>query len=94
MRPKKIYVTIYGVTKTIRQWATEYDLPYRTIYDRMERGDTGEELIRPERHDMLTPKAVRRLWHGRWTYRAGEPDYRRPWVFRRIPRTLWVYVGA
>ena len=34
MRPKKIYVTIYGVTKTIRQWANEYDLSYRTIYDR------------------------------------------------------------
>lgn len=93
MRLQKFYVTIYGVTKPIGQWADEYNLSYRTIFDRMRRGDTGDELIRPERHDMLTPKVVRRLWHGRWTYRAGA-DHDRPWVYRWIPRTLWVYVGA
>lgn len=95
MNQRKILVTINGYTKPLRQWADEYDIDYKAMHKRFTCGDTGEVLIRPERMDMLTPQAVRKLWHGRWVYRNGESrKYRRPWVYRTKPRTLWVYVGT
>ena len=95
MRYKQIYVTIGRDTKPLPQWADEYDLPLKLVYERYVRyGLTGEELLRPEKADMLTKGTVHRLWSGRWVYRNEyAKKYRKPWIFRSDPRTRWVFVG-
>ena len=41
-----VFLTIDGVTKTISEWAKEYNLDNETIRDRFLCGDTGKDLIR------------------------------------------------
>ena len=88
----KFPVTIFGIIKPLKQWAEEYDLPYKIVYERYRNGLIGEELIKPERTDLLTREAVRRLWHGRWIYRNElTKRQRKPWIYRRNPLTRWVF---
>ena len=91
----KIRAAIFGTIKPLQQWAEEYDLPYKIVYERYRSGLIGEELIKPEKADLLTRAAVRHLWHGRWIYRNEyAKKYRKPWIFRSDPRTRWVFVGT
>ena len=69
MRGKEILVTIYGIKKPLRQWADEYDLTYEIVFERFLYGWKDENLILPERCDMLTKAIVHKLWGGRWIYR-------------------------
>jgi hypothetical protein len=39
---------IGGMTKTIRQWSEHAGLPYNTIRERLERGWSAEDAVRPE----------------------------------------------
>ena len=91
----KICAAIFGTIKPLRQWAEEYDLPYKIVYERYRKGIIGEELIKPERTDLLTRAAVRRLWHGRWIYRNElTKRQRKPWIYRRNPLTRWVFAES
>lgn len=89
----KFPVTIFGIIKPLKQWAEEYDLPYKTVYERYRNGLSGEDLIKPEKADILTYPEAKHLWRGRWTY-SNELAKSKQWIFRRKPITRWVYVGT
>jgi hypothetical protein len=93
MRGKEILVTIYGTTKPLRQWAEEYDLTYEIVFERFLYGWKDENLILPERCDMLTKAIVHKLWGGRWVYRNELSRKNRKHEFRWNDTTKWVYVG-
>ena len=74
-RGTTIYITLDGVTKTLREWAEEKGISYTTVYHRYRNGIRGEQLFSREvllpESDNVTWKrieAVRDLWHGRWVY--------------------------
>ena len=46
-RSNTIRECINGVTHTLKEWGTLYDIKYQTILFRYNRGDRGERLIRP-----------------------------------------------
>lgn len=48
-RTNNCLITINGITKNVMQWANEYNLPNETIWSRMKRGKSGEDLIKPSR---------------------------------------------
>jgi hypothetical protein len=43
----RAYLTINGVTKPRKQWSEEYGIPYTTLWNRINAGDTGDDLLRP-----------------------------------------------
>ena len=92
MRRKEILVTIYGTTKPLRQWAEEYDLTYEIVLERFLYGWKDENLILPERCDLLTKAIVHKLWDGRWIYRNEMVKKNRKREFRWNDRQRWVYV--
>jgi hypothetical protein len=44
----KHYAEIDGETRSIQQWASDFDLKYYTVLKRFKRGVTGRDLIAPE----------------------------------------------
>lgn len=93
MRGKEILVTIRGITKPLRQWADEYDMPFEILYDRYAWGLTVDMLFYPEPFDRLTPSLVHHIWGGRWVYRNELSRKNRKREFRWNDRQRWVYVG-
>lgn len=74
-RGTTIYITLDGVTRTLKEWAMEKGISYTTVYHRYRNGIRGEQLFSREvllpESDNVTWKrieAVRDLWHGRWVY--------------------------
>ena len=74
-RISAIYITLDGVTKTLREWAEEKGISYTTVYHRYRKGVRGERLFsrkvlmhEPDNVTWKRIKAVRDLWHGRWVY--------------------------
>jgi hypothetical protein len=45
----KYYAEIDGETRSLQQWAKDFDLHYDTVLARFKAGRTGRELIAPER---------------------------------------------
>lgn len=43
------FLTIEGITKTVSEWATISNLDRHTIYYRLDKGETGVEVLRPGR---------------------------------------------
>ena len=68
MKGKELFAVIDGIKKPLRQWAEEYDLPYKLVYERYLSGWKAENLILPERCDMLSPSFVHKRWGGTWYY--------------------------
>ena len=44
----KHFAEIDGETRSIQQWASDFDLKYYTVLKRFKRGVTGRDLIAPE----------------------------------------------
>jgi hypothetical protein len=44
----KHYAEIDGETRSIQQWAKDFDLKYYTVLKRFKNGITGRELLAPE----------------------------------------------
>jgi hypothetical protein len=38
-------LTAFGTTKCLAEWLEEYPMPYNTLYNRLERGWTGEKAL-------------------------------------------------
>ena len=93
MRGKEIFAVIDGIKKPLRQWAEEYDLTYEIVLERFLYDWKDENLILPERCDMLTKAIVHKLWGGRWYYRNEMVKKNRKREFRWNNKTKWVYVG-
>ena len=51
--------TIYGETKSLKEWADEYGLEYQTVYRRWEHGKRGESLIVPPMRNTALGEAER-----------------------------------
>ncbi len=75
-RGTTIYITLDGVTRTLKEWAMEKGISYTTVYHRYRNGIRGEwlfsrkVLIMPEPDNVTWKRieAVRELWHGKWVY--------------------------
>lgn len=70
-RISAIYITLDGVTKTLREWAEEKGISYTTVYHRYRKGVRGKALIK-----LFIPigirngnkkAALKELW-GKWVY--------------------------
>ena len=93
MKGKELFAVIDGIKKPLRQWAEEYDLTYEIVLERFLHCWKDENLILPERCDMLTKAIVHKLWGGRWYYRNEMVKKSRKREFRWNNKTKWVYVG-
>lgn len=93
MKGKELFAVIDGIKKPLRQWAEEYDLTYEIVFERFLYGWKDENLILPERCDMLTKAIVHKLWGGRWIYRNEMVKKNRKREFHWNNKTKWVYVG-
>jgi len=50
-RRDSVYVTINGITMHLLEWAEKYNIKKQTIITRYYKGERGEKLIRPVRHN-------------------------------------------
>jgi len=58
---RNIKVMINGVTKSVSEWAEEYDMKVNTLQYRYHRGDRGERLVRPIETQFRTNKVKEKL---------------------------------
>jgi len=58
---RNIKVMINGVTKSVSEWAEEYDIKVNTLQYRYHRGDRGERLVRPIETQFRTNKVKEKL---------------------------------
>ena len=56
-------------TRSLYQWAQEYQINIRTIYSRYYAGERGISLLAPKKGDTLSEDDVHRLWGGKWIYK-------------------------
>lgn len=52
------YVTIYGQTKSLKQWCEEYEVPYDTAFNRLNRGWSEEKAILTPTNQKYTKKSL------------------------------------
>lgn len=93
MNLSAITVTINGEKKSIYQWAKVYGLSPQVVYNRFVRGWKEENLLIPERNDMLTRPLVHKLWGGVWLYNDEKAKVRRNVNYYWNESQRWVYVG-
>lgn len=58
-RGTTIYITLDGVTRTLKEWAMEKGISYTTVYHRYRNGIRGEQLFSRE---VLMPELDNVTW--------------------------------
>lgn len=88
IRLKTTEATIGGITKSLLEWAHDYQITVFTMRTRYRLGLRGDDLIAPELDNLVTRNDIHKLWGGRWEYVRKHKIWNK---YRENAR--WVYVG-
>ena len=96
IKSSSVEIEMFGVSKTLKAWSKEYELPYDLVRQRYDDGIQNESLVDPVQCDMLDKDYVHQLWGGKWVDKTKLHEnkkhiYTEPARWNKTQK--WVYVG-